>query len=104
MDNLNSLEHLILTRNLLSSFPKKVFPSSLLELELNRNKFVDIKGLAFHGLDNLRVLRFKRNKIEYLMDGAFFGLYNLTELSLDRNRINKVNKGPMHTNIDSPTL
>ena len=93
MDNLNSLEHLILTRNLLSSFPKKVFPSSLLELELNRNKFVDIKGLAFHGLDNLRVLRFKRNKIEYLMDGAFFGLYNLTELSLDRNRINKVNKG-----------
>ena len=95
LDNLTSLETLILTRNLLSEFPKELFKGmkSLLVLDLSKNKFKEISSLTFHGLENLKVLRLKRNQIEYLLDGAFFGLSNITEISLDRNRISEVNKG-----------
>ena len=98
MSSLTSLETLILTRNFLSSFPKGLFREmkSLLVLEVNKNKFVEIQGLTFHGLENLKVLRLKRNQIQFLMDGAFFvgKNSNIEEISLDRNKLNDpINKG-----------
>jgi len=79
----------------LSSFPKGIFSlmKNLQILDLNKNRFVEIQGLSFHGLDNLKILRLRRNQIEYLMDGAFFGLSRIEELSLDRNKVPTVNKG-----------
>ena len=62
-------------------------------LELNRNRLVEIPGLSFHGLRNVRVLKLRRNSLIYLMDGAFYGLDSIQQLYLDRNQVVTVNKG-----------
>ena len=53
---LYALKELVLSKNKLSSFPKEIMPN-LEVLELNKNKFVEIEGLMFHGLGKLKVMR-----------------------------------------------
>ena len=35
-------------------------------LELNKNRLVEIPGLTFDGLNNVRILKLKRNNLRYV--------------------------------------
>ena len=39
---------------------------SLLLLELNKNRLVEIPGLTFDGLNKVKVLKLKRNNLRYV--------------------------------------
>lgn len=95
LDNLTSLETLLLNRNRLTTIPKNLFLNlnNLKHLELDKNRIRAIEGLSFKGLEALESLSLRKNLISHLSDGAFYYLGKIQTLDLEFNNITAVTSG-----------
>ncbi|XP_014868155.1 PREDICTED: leucine-rich repeats and immunoglobulin-like domains protein 1 [Poecilia mexicana] len=98
LDHLGStLQVLRLSRNRISQIPIRAFQlPRLTQLELNRNRILQIEGLTFQGLSSLEVLKLQRNSISKLTDGAFWNLSKMKVLHLEYNNLTEVNSGSLY--------
>ncbi|XP_043978661.1 leucine-rich repeats and immunoglobulin-like domains protein 1 isoform X2 [Gambusia affinis] len=98
LDHLGStLQVLRLSRNRISQIPIRAFQlPKLTQLELNRNRILQIEGLTFQGLSGLEVLKLQRNSISKLTDGAFWNLSKMKVLHLEYNNLTEVNSGSLY--------
>ncbi|XP_015240768.1 PREDICTED: leucine-rich repeats and immunoglobulin-like domains protein 1 [Cyprinodon variegatus] len=98
LDRLGStLQVLRLSRNRISQIPIRAFQlPRLIQLELNRNRILQIEGLTFQGLSSLEVLKLQRNSISKLTDGAFWNLSKMKVLHLEYNNLTEVNSGSLY--------
>ncbi|XP_054880745.1 leucine-rich repeats and immunoglobulin-like domains protein 1 [Poeciliopsis prolifica] len=98
LDHLGStLQVLRLSRNRISQIPIRAFQlPRLTQLELNRNRILQIEGLTFQGLSSLEVLKLQRNSISKLTDGAFWNLSKMKILHLEYNNLTEVNSGSLY--------
>lgn len=93
----SSLQVLKLSRNRISQIPIRAFQlPRLTQLELNRNRILQIEGLTFQGLSSLEVLKLQRNSISKLTDGAFWNLSKMKVLHLEYNNLTEVNSGSLY--------
>jgi hypothetical protein len=66
--------------------------STLENLDLSRNKILQIQNGAFLGAENLTVLNLTHNQITGISDDGFKGLTNLRELRLGDNKLTQLRK------------
>lgn len=91
----NTLVHLNLEENNISSIPDNIFShlNNLYYLELYRNKIKMITDKTFIGLRKLNFLGLQRNEIERIGRDNFDELRCLQELGLGQNKITTLEKG-----------
>ena len=51
-------------------------------LELNKNRLVEIPGLTFDGLKNVRILKLKRNNLRYIWLVSIVTYWSMASLNL----------------------
>lgn len=94
LDGLIRLKSLNLSRNLLGSFsfewPKSL--NNLEELNLKRNKLVQVQKGMLCGLFNLKRLDLSKNKIKSIENEAFSDLKKMEELILRENKLTELNQ------------
>ena len=67
-----------------------LFPSSLIELNLSKNKLQFLYHDAFKDLKNLQSLDLSRNHLRHLTQTIFNGLKELTNLEFERNKLSRL--------------
>ncbi|KAF2879132.1 hypothetical protein ILUMI_27039 [Ignelater luminosus] len=90
--NLNGLQDLDLTSNLISALPDSVFKwmGDLKKLDLSKNNLNELTRKMFEGTNNLRRLYLSYNSISRFNIKAFDSMRNLKELYLNNNKISVV--------------
>ena len=95
--DINTVQNLDLSNNLLESVPPGLFVGliKLEVLDLSKNLIKAVVSNAFVGLSGLQELLLGENIIDNLEQGAFAHLSSLRSLSLNDNKLRVLNKGAL---------
>uniref|UniRef100_A0A1B0CD26 Putative membrane glycoprotein lig-1 n=1 Tax=Lutzomyia longipalpis TaxID=7200 RepID=A0A1B0CD26_LUTLO len=130
LEKLPKLQHLDISRNLLTVLPKNIFPPNcrirslnlnynviekihghaldnlrhLTEIKMNGNKLTSIEYETFANLASLRRLQMADNQLETIPGLTFRNQAHLRHLRLRNNRIHTLNDGAFHGCVNLETL
>lgn len=89
LQNNRKLKTLVLSNNNIEYLPLPFFPTSVVDIQINKNSLEVISSQAFRGLNSLSYLDLSFNSISVLSTDAFSPTQNLTYLDLHNNQIPK---------------
>ena len=94
LKHFESLTHVELSANKISSIPTRVFDQTLKlsHLDLTFNQITKILSGVFNGLSKLQELRLFENEIASIASSAFDGMTSLHHINLSSNKLTTVDK------------